>query len=359
MIKRFLQISAVVLAAIVLSVWILGTLWQRTDHGKLDFNAAVILKIRNALLKNEPLTVAEMRADSDSRAKSLQGRPEAVAGIDHINIPGAGGRLPLRVYTPAGDGPFPILLFFHGGGWVIGNLDTADTACRLVTNNTKCIVISVDYRLSPEHPFPAAVEDAYTALQWVAAHGRELNGDPARIAVSGSSAGGNLSTAVALMSRDRKGPRLLYQILIYPATDLSSLSTGSHRFFSEGYGLTRKHMNFFLECYLPEKKSRTHPYASPLLAETLAGLPPALVITAGFDILRDEGKAYADRLKKAGVKTIHSHFPTMLHGFVTMDRIFKEADEAITEVSNALKNTFYPGLSSPPKDIAKRSSGHI
>ena len=345
--KGVLKIIAVVLIVLVVSVFILGTIWQQTDHGTLDFKAAVILKIRNAFLKDEPLTPAKIRADANSRAKTLQGQPKAVAKIQNIKISASGGKIPLRVYTPPGGGPFPILIFYHGGGWVIGDLDTADTACRFLANRARCLVISVDYRLAPEHPFPAAVEDAYSALQWVAAHGRELKGDPVRMAVSGSSSGGNLCAAVALMSRDRDGPKILYQVLIYPATDLSDMNTDSHRFFGKGYGLTRKHMIFFVESYLPDVKTRLHPYVSPLLAENLAGLPPAMVITAGFDILRDEGKAYADRLKRAGVETIHTHYPTMIHGFVTMDRIFKEAGEALTEVSDVLKNVLYDRPSGP------------
>lgn len=341
MIKRILAITVVVLVLLMAIVFVLGSIWQRTEHGKLDFKAAIILKARNTFLKVGQFTPQKLRADAVSRAKTLQGSPEDVAKIEEMAIPGPGGELRLRVYTPSGDGPFPILLFYHGGGWVIGNLDTADTACRFLANRVPCLVVSVDYRLAPEHPFPAAVEDCYAALQWAAANGKKLNGDPSRIAVSGSSAGGNLSAAIALVARNRGGPGISYQVLIYPATNLSDLSTDSYRFFGKKYGLTREHVEYFIESYIPDENDRTNPYASPLLAKDLSGLPPAIVITAGFDVLRDEGKAYVDRLREAGVETVHSHYPTMIHGFVTMDWLFGEAEDALIEASNELQKAFY------------------
>jgi len=341
MVKKILGAIFALIVLLIAVVFLLGNVWQRTEHGTLDFKAALILKARNAFLKEEPLVAEKLRADGNARAKTLQGSPEEVGKVEDMKIPGPAGEILVRVYSPSGNGPFPVLLFYHGVGWVIGNLDTADTACRFLANRVPCLVVSVDYRLAPEHPFPAAVEDCYAALQWVANNGKKLNGDPSRIAVSGSSAGGNLAAAIPLVARDRGGPNVSYQVLIYPATNLSDLSTDSYRFFGKGYGLLKEHVDFFIRCYLPDEKDRINPYASPLLAKDLSGLPPAIVITAGFDVLRDEGKAYVDRLREAGVETVHSHYPTMIHGFLTMDRLFGEAEDALVEISNELKKAFY------------------
>jgi acetyl esterase len=281
-----------------------------------------------------------MRQEAVSRARTLQGRPVALARVEEMKIPGPAGEIPIRVYWPEEDGPLPALVFYHGGGWVIGNLDTSDSLCRMLSKKASVVVVSVDYRLAPEHPFPAAVDDSYAALVWVSRNAGSLGVDPSRVAVGGGSAGGNLTAAVALMARDRGGPALAYQVMIYPATNLLYLDTDSHRDFAEGYGLTREHVEFFRDRYLPEVADRSSPYASPLLAESLEGLPPAIVITAGFDVLRDEGGLYAERLEAAGVPAIHANFPSMIHGFVSMDRVFGEAEEAIDEAVAALSEAF-------------------
>jgi acetyl esterase len=210
----------------------------------------------------------------------------------------------------------------------------------MLSNKVSAVVVSVDYRLAPEHHFPAAVDDCYAALEWVSRNSGRLNVDASRIAVGGSSAGGNLTAAVALMARDRDGPRLAYQVLIYPATNLFELTTPSHRQFADGYGLTREHVEFFRDAYLPEASDRKNPYASPLLAESLENLPPAILVTAGFDVLKDEGIAYAERLEAAGVPTVRASYPSMIHGFITMDRIFGEAEDAIDEIAAALSEAF-------------------
>ena len=243
----------------------------------------------------------------------VQGAPETVAHVENITIPGPGGEIPLRIYTPEGSGPFPILMYFHGGGWVLGNLSVRDNTCHFFANTVGCIVISVDYRLAPKHKFPSAVEDAYTATQWAAEYGGDINGDASRIAVGGDSAGGNLAAVVCLMAQDRGGPPLVFQVLAYPATNLATLETNSYRNFARGYGLTKSHVKWFRKQYLPDEKDRKNPYASPLLADDLSKVPPALVLTGEFDVVRDDGESYVGRLKEAGVSARYIRYADKGH----------------------------------------------
>ena len=208
--------------------------------------------------------------------------------------------VPVRVYAPRGQGPFPVVMMFHGGGWVLGDLATADCQSRLVCNGTDALVVSVDYRLAPEHRFPVAADDCYRATEWAASNAGAYGGDPDRLALVGDSAGGNLAAVVAQMARDRGGPDLVFQLLIYPAVD-ARMNYASCRDNAEGYLLTTEAMRWFWNHYAPNERDRLHPYASPLLAADLGNLPPALVLTAEFDPLRDEGEAYADALAAAGV----------------------------------------------------------
>ncbi len=308
---------------------------------QLDPQAEALLQ-QMAQMNLPPLhTLTPTQAREMMRGMSaLSGEPEVVANVENLTIPGPGGRIPVRIYTPRGDGPFPTLVFFHGGGWVICDLDTHDNLCRSLTNGACCVVVSVDYRLAPEHKFPAAVEDAYAATQWVANNAHRINGDPARIAVGGDSAGGNLAAVVAMMARDQDGPALTYQLLIYPATDVSSANTDSHRNYADGYFLTRGDGEWFCGHYLNCEEDRLHHRASPLLAPDLSGLPPALVITAEFDVLRDEGESYAKRLKKAGVSVKCTRYKGMIHGFMSMDGLLNQAGTGIEEASAALCEAF-------------------
>jgi acetyl esterase len=340
MIGKLLVSLLGILAAAVAALLILGTFWTRTEHGALDYKAAIALKLRDTFSGEPVLTAPRLREEAITRARTLQGRSVDVARIEEMKIPGPGGEIPIRVYWPEENGPLPALVYYHGGGWVIGDLDTNDNLARMLAQKASAVVVSVDYRLAPEHPFPAAVDDCYAALQWVSRNAEQLNVDPSRIAVGGGSAGGNLTAAVALMARDSLGPGLVAQVMFYPATNLLELTTDSHRDFADGYGLTRAHVEFFRDSYLPEPADRKSPYASPLLAESLENLPPAIVITAGFDVLRDEGIAYAERLEAAGVPTLHTDYPTMIHGFVTMDRVFGEAEEAIDAAAAVLSKAF-------------------
>jgi acetyl esterase len=229
-----------------------------------------------------------------------QGEPKPVGAVQDCTIPGAAGEMPARIYRPHGTGPFPVLVYCHGGGWVIGNLDAYDATCRALTKAAGCLVVAMEYRLAPEHKFPAAPEDYYAATQWVAASATALGGDSRRIAVGGDSAGGNLAAVVAQMARDRGGPALCYQVLVYPVTDYN-FGTPSYREHAEGYLLTKEAMTWFWNHYLPSPAEGSHPMASPLRAARLNGLPAAFVLTAEFDPLRDEGEAYAARLREAGV----------------------------------------------------------
>jgi acetyl esterase len=271
---------------------------------------------------------------------ALSAKPEPVAKVENLTIPEPDEQIPVRIYTPQGNGPFPVLVFFHGGGWVICDLDTHDNLCRSLTNRACCVVVSVDYRLAPEHKFPAAVEDAYAATQWVANNANRINGDPARVAVGGDSAGGNLAAVVAILARDRNGPRLVYQLMIYPVTNVSAADTDSHRDYADGYFLDRGDGEWFCYNYLNCEADRFNPLVSPLLAPDLSNLPPALVITAEFDVLRDDGESYAKRLKEAGVPVKYTRYKGMIHGFMSMEGLLDQARNGIEEASAALRQAF-------------------
>jgi acetyl esterase len=250
----------------------------------------------------------------------------------------------IRIYASDRRGVRPALIYFHGGGFVLGNLDTHDPICRSLAKESGAVVIAVDYRLAPEHKFPAAVEDAHTATLWIAANAEQLGIDARRICISGDSAGGNLATVVARRCRDAGGPVLASQVLIYPVMDLSSFETGSYRELAEGYFLGRAEMQWFAGHYLASASDGRHPEASPLLAPDLSGLPPALVITAEFDPLRDEGEAYARRLEQAGVPVTLSRYPGTIHGFVVMRGVLADGRQAILEIAKFVGSVSAAGL---------------
>jgi acetyl esterase len=245
----------------------------------------------------------------------------------------------VRSYRPVLNETLPALVFFHGGGWTIGDLDTHDVLCRQLAIGARCAVFSIDYRLAPEYPFPAAVEDCFTATQFVAQNHKALKVDPARIAVGGDSAGGNLAAVVALTARDMGGPALAYQLLIYPATD-QRCEFPSHERNGQGYLLTRDGILFFRSGYIPNAEDRIDWRASPLLAASHANLPPAFVLTASYDPLVDEGKAYAERLAKAGVPVTYREYSDMVHGFVLFGGAVDAANAAVAECCEQLRGTF-------------------
>ena len=286
--------------------------------------------------------VEARRLYKDTRAALSPPVPE-VADVRDLAAPGPAGGIPVRLYrglgTQAGTS-LPALVFFHGGGWTIGDLDTHDIVCRTIANKARCAVVAVDYRMGPEHKFPAAVEDALAATRWVAAEAAALGVDAARIAVGGDSAGGNLAAVVALALRDAGGPALVFQALVYPATD-QRMDSASHVNFAEGYMLTRNNMLWYRGNYL-NPTDYDDWRASPLRAADLAQLPPAHIITAGYDPLLDEGRAYSDRLLAAGVPVLYECFEGMTHGFLTMGGVVAAANHALYRLGQSLAQAFQP-----------------
>ncbi len=276
--------------------------------------------------------VEEARRAMEDGAAELFGPLEPVAFEDH-SLPGPAGPIPVRVYRP-GHAQAPVLVYFHGGGWVLGSVVTAHGVCATLARSAGCAVVSVDYRLAPEHRFPAALEDAWAATVWVAEHSEEIGGRPGALAVGGDSAGGNLSAVVALRAR-AAGLPLALQLLVYPVLD-ADLDTSSYREFADGYWLTRYAMEWFWEQYLPEG-DRFQPEASPLRASDLAGVALAHVITAEYDVLRDEGEAYARRLAAAGVPVTLSRYDAQIHGFFRLPAVIDRARDALDEAAAALR----------------------
>jgi acetyl esterase len=287
-------------------------------------------------------SVAEARRLHAAGAAVLGGAPVAVAAAADRTIPGPAGDLRVRVYTPHGEPPFPIVVWFHGGGWVVGTLDTYDTVCRALAAAVPAVVVAVDYRLAPEHRFPAAVEDAYAATLWASRNAAGLGGSQQRLAVAGDSAGGNLAAVVALGARDRGGPAIGFQLLVYPITD-AAMDTASYHDKADGYHLTAAGMRWYWRHYLGGADGAA-PDASPLRAAFFGDLPPALVITVEHDPLRDEGEAYAARLRAAGVPAAVSRYPGMVHGFFRWRAVTPAADAAIQEAAAALRRALsFPG----------------
>ena len=270
----------------------------------------------------------------------LGGDPESVSRVEDRGIPGPDGTIPVRIYTPAGSGPFPVLVYFHGGGWVLCNIDTHDPVCRSLANAAECVVVSVDYRLAPEHKFPAAADDCYAATQWVMNSASLINGDADRVAVGGDSAGGNLAAVVALMARDRGGRAPTFQLLIYPATDYYLPGTSSYQHNADGYFLTKDDMKWFWNHYLSNDADAANPCACPLRAASLTGLPSALVITAEFDPLRDEGEMYATRLRESGVSARLVRYDGMIHGFFSMAGVLEQGKDALGLAAGELRSAF-------------------
>jgi len=280
------------------------------------------------------LSPAEARANA--MPPELAGPEQPVHQVENSKVPGDGGLIPVRVYRPSPASPLPVLIYFHGGGFVLGGLDMVDRTCRAMANGSGCVVISVDYRLAPEHPFPAAADDAFAATQFVAEHAADFGIDPSLIAVGGDSAGGNLATVVALRARDAGGPALAFQLLVYPLVDFTDHDSGSMREYAEGHFLTTAIMDYFADHYLPPGVDRRQPWVSPLNAN-LAGLPPAAVLTAECDPLRDQGEAYVRRLRDAGVTAALKRYDGMFHPFFSLSGIIDGAREAVADASAALK----------------------
>ena len=285
------------------------------------------------------LTPTEARQSLKALTTAMAGPPIALQNVEDRTIPGPGGAIPVRIYTPEGQAPFPGLVFFHGGGWVVGDLDTHDGPCRQLAHKAGCVVVSVAYRLAPEHKFPAAVDDGYAATQWVATHAAQLGIDPQRIAVGGDSAGGNLAAVIAQMAHTPEGPTLVLQLLVYPAVD-GTLSFPSIQENGQGYLLTQDSIHYYYNHYVPAGTDRQHVLLSPIYAASFQGLPPAHIITAEFDPLRDEGEAYAAQLQAAGVPVTWTRYDGMIHAFFSLDGVLDQGKKAIDEAATVLRAAF-------------------
>src|SRR5580658_211764 len=292
----------------------------------LDPQAKALIDMMKSAPSFSALSPTEARKQMSAMRALRNAEPEAVAKVEDRKIPGPAGSIPVRIYTPAGNGPFPVLVFYHGGGFVIGDLESHDGLCRTLTNGAGCVTVAVDYRLAPEAKFPAAVEDCYAATQWVAANAAQLN------------AGANLSAVISILARDRKTPKIMFQLLIYPATDITC-SAPSHKTNTE-YVLTPGDMAWFMGHYLRNDADRRDPLASPSFAASFKGLPPALIITAEFDPLRDEGEDYGRKLREAGVPAQVSRYEGMVHGFVSMSDVLDKGKQGVAEAAAALKKAF-------------------
>ena len=295
----------------------------------------------------EQMSLEEGRTEMLRGATVAGGHPPALSGVNELTVAGAAGSLPARHYLPfASSEPQPLIVFFHGGGFVQGGLDSHDVACRLLAKHSGAQVLSVDYRLAPEHPFPAAVEDAGAALGWALDRAAELGADRARIAVAGDSAGGNLAAVASVeATRSADGRAPILQLLIYPATDFASRSR-SHELFEQGFLLVREDMDWFTTNYVGDADPED-PRLSVVRAPDLQGAPPAIVVTAGFDPLRDEGEAYAARLREAGVPVVLRRFPGLIHGFLNLTGISRSSRDAVIEVAGAAR-AMLNGAASPP-----------
>jgi acetyl esterase len=303
-------------------------------RGSMPLSALSVTEARAAL---EDLFVATREAEDNDLFMGRREERDAVDATD-LRIPGSAGDLHVRVYVPPGEGPFPVLAFFHGGGWVRGNLDSHDHLCREFADRVECAVVSVDYRRPPEHPFPAPVVDCYDATAWVAANAEHFDGDPNRFAVGGTSAGGNLAAATALLAQDRDGPAICHQLLVYPITD-RSFERPSYEENAEGYLLTRASMEWYWDHYLETDVDARNALAVPLRTDDLRGVPPATVLTCEFDPLRDEGRAFARRLRAADVPVSELHYDDVIHAFLMFDQL-ERAREAFGDLAAELEAAF-------------------
>lgn len=340
--RKKIWIFVIIAFIISISSYIFIEKLTTTSHGKLDAMIAVMLKsaklINPSSIKGK--SIIEIRNYLDKDASRWSSKPISFSNIKNMTIITNTNKVPVRVYTPEAGKDFPIVIYSHGGSWISGSIDNYDNVCRKLAKYTNAIVISVGYRLAPENPFPAGLNDVYNVLQWTYKNAGSINGDEKHIAVAGDSAGGNLSAAVCLMARDKNNPYITCQVLIYPATNIYELNSKSWSYFSNDLNISKEDMEKFISLYVPKKEDRKSPYASPLLSENLKKLPDALVITAEIDPLHDDGAAYAKKLKEAGNKAEEIQYKGVTHGFINMDRITNKADAAINQISLYLQKEF-------------------
>jgi acetyl esterase/lipase len=288
----------------------------------------------------ETMPLPEARALFEDTFKRLGGPPVAVGRVADVEAPGPRGPIPIRIYAPEGaDAPRPLFVFYHGGGYVCGSRNSYDAVCRTLTRESGCVVASVDYRLAPEFPAPAPFEDAYAALEWLAAHAAELGAQSGRIAIGGDSAGGGLAANVALKARDAGGPAIAHQLLVYPAVE-NDVAGASYRAYHEGHFLTGERMAFYWRCYVPSPEVARVPYLLASRAESLRGLPPATIILAGCDPLHDQGVRYAERLRADGVPVDLKIYEGMIHAFFSFMGLFEQGREAVEYAGRSVGNAF-------------------
>lgn len=314
----------------------------QTIDGNINTYVAANLqlnKLLNSKLNNDK-SIKEIRQYINTQSTKWSNKPIPFSNIKNTTVDINSKKIPVRIYTPDGSTKLPIIIYSHGGFWIGGTLDTYENICRKLSQNTNAIVISVDYRLAPENPFPAGVEDIYNILQWTYKNAESINGDRNHISLAGDSSGGNISAAASLMARDKDGPPLTCQVLIYPSTNIFKLNSKSWSYFANKFNLSTEEMEKYISLYVPKKEDRKNPYASPLLAKDFSKLPDTLIITSEIDPLRDEGEAYGSKLRESGVQVNVIQYKGVVHGFITMDKISSKSDEAIKQISLYLQKEF-------------------
>ncbi|OOM05921.1 carboxylesterase NlhH [Clostridium saccharobutylicum] len=339
--KKSTIILIFILTLIIAGFFIIKNLTETLD-GKINTYIALNLQLDKILNPQsiDDKSIEQIRENLNKQSTKSSKQPIPFSNIKNITIEVNSEKIPIRIYTPEYEGILPVIIYSHGGTWIAGNLDTHDNVCRKLSQNTKAIVVSVDYRLAPENPFPAALNDVYNVLQWTSKNAKSINGNEKLIALAGDSSGGNLSAAVSLMSRDKNGPHITCQVLIYPSTNLYELNSQSWLYFSNRFNISKEEMEKYISLYVPQKEDLKNPYVSPLLANKFDQLPDTLVITAEIDPLRDEGEDYSKKLKDAGIQSEVIRFNGVTHGFITMDKITNKADEALNQISSYLQDEF-------------------
>ncbi|UTR14714.1 alpha/beta hydrolase [Salipaludibacillus sp. LMS25] len=333
--KHVILITSILIACMLIIISISVYLWQTTDEGRLPAKTAVVLHAINNNLVNLDITI---RPPAIVSSGNSGGSPLL---REDLVIPVQGGvQIPVRLYRPQGEGPFPILMYYHGGAFIegYGSLETHDNIIRSLASRTNSIVIAPSYRLAPDYVFPTAVEDSYSAIEWAVEHAESFNGDRNRLSVVGDSAGGNIATVMTLMARDRHGPDISAQVLLYPLTTFQDVPLESREIYDSGYYLlSRQVMYLARDLYTPDELMWSHPYTSPLQAENLSDLPPTLIITAEFDPLRDEGEAYAERLAEFQVPVRATRYRGVMHGFISFYEIMQSGRYGLQETASFLR----------------------
>ena len=340
--KKILRYFSVTILILVICGSLIVRSLTTTRYGNLDRVFGVIWKTQQKInpISLKGKSINQIRVAIHKYTTTWSAKPIPFSNIKNMDINTASNQVSIRIYTPEKGNKLPLIIYSHGGGFVSGNIDDYDNVCRKLSKSSKAIVVSVDYSLAPENPYPAGVNDVYAVLQWVYENGESINGDSSRISLVGDSAGGNLSAVVSQMAIDKAGPHIISQVLIYPTTNIYELNTESWKDFGIDYNITRENSEEFLSLYAPRIEDRKNENASPLLAKDFKGLPDTLIITAEFDPLRDEGENYGIKLKEAGVNVVSTRYTGVTHGFITMDKITKKSDKALNEISTYLMREF-------------------